>query len=314
MFNNPLAIDMNRVVVCLLILCILISPASAGLTDSAAEAVSKGLENFFNSASDAIFDMSFSGYDDAAGNGTIGYIYNVASYTPNPSDYPLTNKFRTFSEIVYAAGYPVLLLAAFIILLVTHYRADFIQKLAQITGINIASKSNILAKKALDGIIIAVFMYVGIYFILLLNDALTKAVMLETLDSITPIYSNFILYFMMAIAYLIMGFFFSARILIIFLFYSFALLIGFCLLIDHTKSAACGLCAYFVQTVFFQFIIVLYFSASIMIIQTIVDPLNPSGQMVMYTVMLIGGVLLAIKLMLGTGVIKRVGKTAALLV
>lgn len=290
------------------------SMASAGLSDSASTAISNGMENFCISAADNIFSMSFSGYDDSADNGTVGYIYNIASYTLDPMKFDITQDFIAFSKSIFKESYSILLLCAFIAVLLTHYKTNALHQLEQITGVKVGSKSNILARKAIDGIIVAVFMYIFIYFVFTLNNILTKAVMINIIDVISPSPDNFILYLMMAISYLFMGIFFSLRTLILFLFCGFALIIGFCLLIDFTKESAIGLCAYFVQTVFFQFFIVLYFSACILIIKTITTPLYASGEEIMYMVMLLGGVYIAIRMMFGTGVIKWVGNRASALV
>ncbi|MCK5225132.1 MAG: hypothetical protein KAQ89_00285 [Planctomycetes bacterium] len=299
------------VVIAVLILLSSTSIASAGLSDAASTAISNGMENFCISAADNIFSMSFSGYDDSADNGTVGYIYNIASYTLDPMKFEITQDFIAFSKSVFKESYSILLLCAFIAVLLTHYKTNALQSLEQITGVKVGSKSNILARKAIDGIIVAVFMYVFIYFVFTLNNILTKAVMINIIDVISPSPDNFILYLMMAISYLFMGIFFSLRTLILFLFCGFALIIGFCLLIDFTKESAIGLCAYFVQTVFFQFFIVLYFSACILIIKTVTVPLYASGEETMYLVMLLGGVYIAIKMMFGTKVIKWVGNRAS---
>ena len=295
------------VVLVVLILFSSTSIASAGLSDAASTAISNGMENFCISAADNIFSMSFSGYDDSADNGTVGYIYNIASYTLDPMKFEITQDFISFSKSIFKAAYPILLLCAFIAVLLTHYKTGALQQIEQITGVKVGSKSNILARKAIDGIIVAVFMYVFIYFVFTLNNILTKAVMINILDVISPSPDNFILYLIMAVCYLVMGIFFSLRTLILFLFCGFALIIGFCLLIDFTKETAIGLCAYFVQCVFFQFITVLYFSACIIIIKEVTSPIYPGGEETMYFVMLIGGVVLAIKLMCGTKVIRWVG-------
>lgn len=304
----------NIVLLTFLILISSTTVASADLSDSVASAFTNGIEGFFILAADKMFEMSFSGFDNTSGTGTVGYIYNVASYTPDPMKYDVTNDFIDYSKSVFKACYPILLLGAIIAVLVNHYSTDMAQRFAQATGINIGSKSNILFTKARDGIIVAMLMYVFIYFVFEINNLLTKSVMVSILDVVSPTADNFILYFMMAVAYMVMGFFFSLRTLIIFLFCGFALIIGFCLLIEYTNEAAVNICAYFVQTVFFQFFTVLYFSACILIIKAVIPATQVDSLTLMYTIMICGGVYLGIKMMFGTGVIKWVGKTASVLV
>lgn len=306
---------LSRAVVLVLIVLIgSTSVASAGLSAAASTAISVGIEYFFISAADNIFSMSFGGYDDSADYGPVGYIYNIASCTIDPMKYDITLDFIAYSKSIFMEAYPILLLCAFMAVLLTHYKTNALQTFEQVTGVHIGNKSNILARKAIDGIIVAVFMYTFIFFVFTLNNILTKSVMINIIDVISPSPDNFILYFMMALSYFFMGIFFSLRTLILFLFCGFALIIGLCLLIDFTKESAIGLCAYFVQTVFFQFFIVLYFSACILIIKAITNPILPDGERTMYLVMLLGGVYLAIRMMFGTRVIRWVGNRASALV
>jgi len=284
--------------------------AAKTIFNAASGAISNGIEAFFISAADSMFEMSFSGFDNSAGLGTVGLVYNAASYTPNPMDAEITQDFIEFSKTIFKSMYPILLLCAFIALLLTHYQTGVLRRLEEITGVNVGTKSNILATKALHGIIVAVFMYMFIFLIFKLNDVLTKAVMIQIIDVISPTPDNFILYFMMGVSWLCMGFFFSIRILILYLFCGFAFIIGLCLLIDYTKDTAAGLCAYFVQIVYFQFFTVLYYSACILIIKEVTSPTYPAGEQTMYVVMIIGGVYIAVKMMFGTKVIRIVGRTA----
>ena len=289
------------------VLLCLITPALASpVGDAAQTAIAGGMEQFFIDLADSIFEMSFSGYDDTEGNGTAGYIYNIASYTPDPLGSPAVQGAISWSKSVFQAAYPILLLCAFLAVLLTHYKTNTLQQVEQITGVHVGNKSNILARKAIDGIIVAVFMYLFIYFVFTINNILTKAVMSGIIDSVAPSPDNIILYFMMAVCYLVMAFFFAIRTLFLYLFCGFALVIGFCLLIDFTKETAISMCTYFVQITFFQFITVGYFSASILIIKEITTPLHPDSQMLMYTVMLLGGVYIAIKMILGTKIIRYV--------
>lgn len=302
------------IILTFIILVCSMSTASAGITDTVAKAFTDGIEGFFILAADTMFSMSFGGYDNSAGNNTIGIIYNIASYTPDPMKSTIVIEFMDYSKSVFKACYPILLLCAMIAVLINHYKIDIAQRFAQATGVNIGSKSNILVKKAIDGLIIAFMMYMFILFVLTVNNLLTKSIMFNMLEVVSPTPDNFILYFFMAIAYLILGFFFSMRILILYLFCGFALIIGLCILIDYTNEAALKLCAYFVQIVFFQFIIVLYFSACILIIKAINTVAGTTEDSTMYTVMILGGVYISIKMMFGTGVIQWAGKSAARLV
>ena len=298
-------------VILTLVLLTSLSPvASAGFSDI----ITLGLEGFVVSLSDEIFSMSFSGYDDSAGYGTVGYIYNIATYTPDPFQSEAVTEFIDFSKSIFQDGYHIILIFAFIFALILHFKPSALQQLGALTGMDVGSRTNIFFRTAINGIVILIAMYTCIYLVLEINDFLTKSVMISIVDEIAPTLDNYVLYFFMAIAYLFMGFFFSIRTLVIFLFVGFGFLIALALLISFTHDAAMGLCAYFTQTVFFQFIIVLYFSACVVIIQEVTTPIYPDSEETMYTIMIFGGVLLGIKMMFGTKVIKWAGRGAARLV
>jgi len=292
----------------ILIILSVIYPASAG----ASEAVTEGIEGIFISIADKIFECSVSGFDGPTDNVTVAYIYNMATFTLNPFNSINYDSVIHFSATIYKECFVLIMLIAFIMLIITHYKSDIAYKIEALTGVNIGNKSNELLKTGIYGISIAVFIYAFIYFILYFNDILTKAVMLNMLDSIAPTPDNFILYFMMAVAYGFMMVFFGLRTLVIGLFFGFAFLIGLGLLVPPIKQTAENICAYFVQIVFFQFIIVAYFSVSVIVIKSLELP--STNELFMYTIMLFGGVYLGIKMMFGTGVIRCAGKTAALVV
>ena len=293
------------------VMLICITPvASAGFSDI----ITEGIEGFIISFSDELFSMSFSGYDNTTGYGTIGYVYNIATYTQDPFQSEAVEEFVDFSQEFYKDCFNIILIAAFIAALILHFKPNALQQLGELTGIDVSGGSNIFIRTATKGIVIAMTMYTFIYLVLEINDFATKAVMISIIDEITPTADNYVLYLAMAIAYACMGFFFSIRTLVIFLFVGFAFIVGVCLLIKYTHDAAMGACAYFVQTVFFQFIIVLYFSACIIIIQEVTTPIYPASESTMYIVMVIGGVLLGIIMMFGTKVIRWTGRAAYRLV
>ena len=303
-----------RIWIILLLFAFTIPSVSAG----ASAAVTEGIEGIFISIADKIFEFSVSGYNNSGSNGTINCIYNVATYTVDPFKLSIYDNMINLSAALFIEGYKIILLIAFAMMIVTHYRSDIALKINSVTGINIVQKENMLFKKAFDGILIMIFMYFSIYLVLWINDILSKLVIISMLDSIAPTPSNFVLYFMMALSYGCMMIFFGFRTLVIGLFFGFAFIIGLCLLIEPLRKSAETVCAYFVQIVFFQFIIVAYFSLCILIINAttpttyIPSVVQPSH--FMYLIMIIGGIYIGIKLMFGVKVIKWAGKTVGRLV
>lgn len=177
------------------------------------------------------------------------------------------------------------------------------------TGVDMGYTINRFVGTAINGILIAIFSCTGVLLVLKLNEALTKLVMLQNLDSLAPVPENFVIYFFMAIAYLIMSVFFGIRLIVICIFAGLCILVGLCLLIDATKGAAVSAWLYFIQMVFFQFIMVIYFSLAVLVIIAL-KPLMvvPQLESLLCLSMLLLAVFLAIKLIFGTSVIKWAGR------
>lgn len=290
------------------ILFLLVPVASAGLTDTASRAVADGFRTFVEDIADQIFSITIAGYEKTDEDTALTAIYNIATWTPDPMKFDAVQKLISWSKSVFKPIYSAILLGALSCLFVVYYKPDTADSIQRLTGVDVGTGLHKYAEKALQGVLVAGFVYVLVYFVLALNDALSKSVMLTTLDAIAPTPDNFVLYFIMALAYLGMSLFFALRILVIFLFTSFALLVGLCFLIDNLRDTATNLTLYFIQTVFFQFVIVLYFGAAIVIIQALDVP----GQFenLLYIAMLFLGVWIGLKMMIGTAVIKTVSKIA----
>lgn len=295
--------------------------SAAGFSDAVSISITNGILGSFIAVSDSIY--SISGFDDTAGNNTVGAIYNIASYTPNPLDFEITHKFIELSKSIFKEVFRLLILLTAIAILVTHFKPDALQKIKELTGINTGSKAGVLIEKGIKAVIIAIFLYVFIYFVFDINNRLTKMVMFDLIDVVSPSADNVILYFAMALCYLLMCMFFLWRLLEVFLFCAFGYAIAIMFLSDSTKEKAEDLCMRFVQTVFFQFIMVLYFSASVQIIKALIDPVYSLTvaysfaarmEMSLYVAMMLGGLYLGFKMMFGTKVIRWVGRKASVLV
>ena len=304
---------MKRLLLFFCIFLLIFPTAQAGLTDSAADAVARGVAGFFVAAADKMFEMGITDYAelddpddpdalDDSENDVIEAIYNLATWTPDPFEFPVVEDLIDFSKSLFTPLYSMILLAGFCSLLIVYSKPSVAQHVKDIIGIDIGRGLHVYGAKAIEGLGVAAFTYVFIFFILMLNDVLAKAVMMESLDALSPSPDNFILYFLMAVAYLGMSLLFGYRILVIFLFTSFALLVGACFMMDVTRQTAIGLVLYFVQTVFYQTINIIYYTASILIIQSLNIPFPFAG--VMYLVMILMGIVIGIKMLFGTSVIR----------
>lgn len=313
----------RNILLAIFIIASLVIPvvSASGFEDAVSLSITNGIIRSFIAISDSIYSITL-GFDTTAGTGAVGAIYNIATYTPNPMDFGITKDYIDFSKSIYKEVFSLIIILTAISLLFIHFKPGAFQKLKEISGINAESRAGVLLEKGVKAIIISIFLYVFIYFILDINERLTKVVILDIIDLISPTGDNVILYFAMALCYLAMLLFFLWRLLEIFLFCGFAYLIALMFLSDHTKEKAEDLCMRFIQTVFFQFFIVLYYSACIRIIKTLTDSVYSVDvvgiadklEMAFYIVMMLGGVYISYKMMFGTKVIKWVGRKAAVLV
>jgi hypothetical protein len=121
------------------------------------------------------------------------------------------------------------------------------------------------------------------------------------MDSIAPTPDNVILYFIMAVLYLIMSIFFAWRTIVIGLVAAFALVLGGLYVMEYTRPAATLAIKYFLSLTFMQVIIVAVTSGGVLIIQGLKDLtlLPASSELTLYLALMLLLVAIGLFLVLG---------------
>lgn len=298
-----------------------VQPANAGILSPVSDAIANGGVQFVNRCSDNMMNMSVystiidkSGQQSTTSGGITDIIINMGSFSPNPYQFDEVITFREYIiDILLKPVIKLILVLIAILTLLVYLVPSAAAKLHDITGINSANvlKTQISKIALIIGII--VLSNVFVFVMLALNDSMTKQVFSAIINQITPTPDNFILYFMISMAYFLLSFFYAWRILVIFLYAIFAELILLCLVFDSTRKFGENITKYFIQTVFFQFIMMCYFVACIMIISLF--PYIPQVQISLYLVMVLASVIIAFRLTWGVTLFNKavfIGKSALL--
>lgn len=236
-----------------------ISPVDAG-----ADMVSKGIDMFIKKLCDQIFDTGIKINNATMPNNVSNSIFRFATYTYDPmSDDNVTrSRWRDgFIALILIIMYIFIGLAASCI---SRYFPSHIDGFNDMTqgifdaGAREYTKNILIALGVMTGSV----MYVTL--VLKLNYVLCALTMSGVLNQIAPTADNIPLYFIMAICYLIMSVFFAIRGIIIVLVCAHPYLIGFLLVATSTRHYGLAINEYFLQVVFFQFIIIVVTSSVVM--------------------------------------------------
>jgi hypothetical protein len=300
---------MRRYLIIALILLTLVSPVQAGVIyDEVSSSISAGIETFIRGLVDDIVSISVSSTNSTQMNQNVGVdlIYSVATFTPNPFSYGPIFELKRISEDVYfeALGFMMMLTA---ISAALHYvSVPAAAKLNEALGLNLGAGINKLLFACAAGIFIFAFEMCFLWVVLSVNDELSKAVILPSLNAIAFNPENLLLYVFLGLAYGVLMLCFYFRTLIILFWAGFGVLIGLLLIPKKTQDWALNAHYYLIQIVFYQFAIVAWYSFCIILIQGVPFEM----QKVMYLIMVLVSVYFSYKFIFGINIIKSAGKAA----
>ena len=156
-------------------------------------------------------------------------------------------------------------------------------KLNDALGFNLGTGINKLLFACAAGIFVFAFEICFLWVVLSVNDELSKAVILPSLNAVAFDPENLLLYMFLGLAYGVLMLCFYFRTLIILFWAGFGVLIGLLLIPKKTQDWALNAHYYLIQIVFYQFAIVAWYSFCIILIQGV--PLEM--QKVMYLIMVV---------------------------
>lgn len=304
---------MKKVVALFILFLLTIPCAQADIAGGAVDAISSGIEKFVFNVADEI--LSWGIFVDEEGSGLVkvsddsltNRIYSLGSYSPNPYAFePILELQRKIDQALFIPVAKLILGLAAICFLLDYFAPMLSQRIFEITEFHAGAA---LIKYMLSIMMLVLIVLTSnpiVYYILALNDALTKEMFMLALPSLDPTQGGAIQYLMMAIAWVILAVFYAWRILIIFMVAIIIRTLLALYIFPRTRDFAENTFIYFIQIVFFQLIMMTYFVIGIVIITLFwVIPLL---QFFLYLAMILGGIFIGFKLVFGINLFKTAAR------
>jgi hypothetical protein len=194
---------MRRYLIIALILLTLVSPVQAGVIyDEVSSSISAGIETFIRGLVDDIVSISVSSTNSTQMNQNAGVdlIYSVATFTPNPFSYGPIFELKRISEDVYFEALGFLMMLTAISAALNYVSVPAAAKLNEALGFNVGAGINKLLFACVAGIFIFAFEMCFLWVVLSVNDELSKAVILPSLNAIAFNPENLLLYVFAALS------------------------------------------------------------------------------------------------------------------
>lgn len=298
---------MWRTILTILILCLFVSPVQAtSIYDEVSNSISLGIESFIRGLVDDIVGLSVSTTGTTGTNEGFGVdlIYSVATFTPNPFLYSPVNYLKDLANDIYFEALFFIFSLAFVGALIHYVFPQAAVQINESIGFSMGTGIKKLLAVCAGGIGIFAFESCFLWLVLSINDELSKAIILPSLNAISFDPENLVLYTILGLAYGILMLCFYFRTLIILFWAAIGVLVGILLLPSKTQTWAINAHYYLIQMVFYQFVIVAWYSFCIILIQGV--PVEM--QKVMYVIMVFVSIYASYKFIFGINIITAAGK------
>ncbi len=272
--------------------------------DNGAKMVQKGIDSFCIGLADDMFDLGFEigGNNSGTNSSVSNAVFSFATFTFDPFQLEGVQNIQHESAIVFLIIIFLYIFGGATMVIISRFAPEQMRAIDYILG---TSNRSFAFQKYIWNLCIAVFVmvfgYFAVKFVLVLNYVLTSLLMVGVMDSIAPTPDNVILYFIMAVLYLIMSIFFAWRTIVIGLVAAFALVLGGLYVMEYTRPAAVLAVKYFLSLTFMQVIIVAVTSGGVLIIQGLKDLilLPASSELTLYLALMLLLVAIGLFLVLG---------------
>jgi len=244
--------------------------------------VTNGIANVFTKAADSIFTLGFNATSQEMNlhenyGYTINIIYLMSTIIYNPLDNPFIKNTMLSTSVI-----GLFLIIFYIFLGAAHVSLNSFTSESQMRFSRILSDRyhipiNEFGVTILETFLMMIFGYFIIYLSIELEAMFTKLLMFQVLDRITPTGQHAVMYFMMAICYLIMSLAIAYRILIISLFCAGYLIFVGLYCFGATRDTAIAAFWYFEKILFMRTIIVGITVLGIGITSSLQGVLNPDS-------------------------------------
>ena len=297
---------------CLILVLSSFSVATAGISDDVANAFADGVELALLRLTNAWLEMTVSteyGTGDPNNKSiALDAIVSIATFTPNPFAMPKLQELQdNFISVFYDLWWLCFLIVIICVLFALVLSVHSLSAIHENTGFSIHDGFKKIAMVLIGGVFVLILENAFIWCVLVLCSDLSKSIIMSTLNSIAFTPSNIVLYIVMSIAYGLLYLCFAYRTAVIMFFFSTSFIFGALLFVPSLSNFAWKTHLYFIQIVFYQLAVILWYTFCIVLLQ--ITGMNTGG---FYLIMVLVSVWLSFRFIFhldfirGAGLIGRI--------
>jgi len=246
--------------------------ATNPIGDAAAWAVQQGMNNFFYSIGDSMTNLNGNGtIDHVAREQTPGLIFNMITFTIDPFSLDFVKSWWGTSLIFFVMVAVIYICMGGAMALLQTYNPSLLQRLTWLESGTYSS--NFELKQWLSNVVLALLFpfitYFGLYIILQLCYVVTGLVTQTALEAVPPTAENIIVYFFMAMTYLLLSIIMSIRNIVIVIFCAGGLMLAALYLIPSLQNLVKNIFMYFLLLVFLQPLLVFVAAVGVMFLSAL---------------------------------------------
>jgi len=260
-----------RLLCLITVLLLSMGPAQAGLIeDEVSVAFANGGKKFFMDLTDSLVDLCSTPSNKIEGmNGEstgLDGIITIATFTPNPYKMDAVKELRVQAEgIFFDVWWYIIILMVIGALLIMVMPLGAIVQVNEVFGFDTYYAVKQLFCVIVGGIFVFMLEMAFVWCVLVLNNEITNSIVMGSLNAIASTPDNWVLYCVMGIAYALLYLCFVYRAVVIVMFAGLSLLAGILLIFPPTSHIGWKMHLYFIQLVFFQLVVVLWYGCCIIV-------------------------------------------------
>ena len=245
---------------------------SAGISDDVANSFANGAELTLLRLTNAWLDMTVSTEygtgDPNTKSVALDAIVSIATFTPNPFAMPLLQELQdSFKNVFYDLWWLCFLIVIICVLFAFVFSVHSLSAIHETTGFSMHDGFKKISLVLIGGMFVLILENAFVWCALVLCSDLSNSIMIGSLNAIAFTPDNIVLYIIMSGAYGLLFLCFAYRSAVIMFFFSTSFIFGVLLFVPSVSDFAWKGHLYFLQLVFYQLAVILWYTFCIVLLQ-----------------------------------------------
>ena len=270
-----MSLNTNRItnfLFCLILVLSSFGAVSAGISDDVSTAVANGVELLFLRLTNAWLEMTVSteyGTGDPNNKSiALDAIVSIATFTPDPFAMPLLKDLQdSFKDVFFEVWWLSFLLVIICVLFAMVLGVHSHSAIHETTGFSMHDGIKKISMVLIGGVFVLILEMALVLCVLVLCSDLSNSIMMGSLNAIAFTPDNIVLYIVMSGAYGLLSLCFVYRGAVIMFFFTTSFIFGVLLFIPSLSNFAWKVHLYFIQIVFYQLAVVMWYTFCIVLLQ-----------------------------------------------